>query len=98
MDALKAEIALKRKALDVPVAGGRPSKYLRRGDIERMKEEQEQKAREEKESKDREKAAETSAMSKVSLIALTQPHPEAHLRLENRQLHARLLIHLTQIV
>jgi hypothetical protein len=45
MDALKAEIASKRKALDnVPQ---RPKKYMRRGEIERMKEEEEQKAREE---------------------------------------------------
>ncbi|KAH9995728.1 Prp18 domain-containing protein [Russula vinacea] len=45
MDALKAEIASKRKALDnVPP---RPNKYMRRGDIERLKEEEERKAREE---------------------------------------------------
>ena len=45
MDALKAEIASKRKALDnVPP---RPTKYMRRGDVERMKEEEERKAREE---------------------------------------------------
>jgi pre-mRNA-splicing factor 18 len=45
MDALKAEIASKRKALDnVPP---RPNKYMRRGDIERLKEEEELKAREE---------------------------------------------------
>jgi pre-mRNA-splicing factor 18 len=45
MDALKAEIASKRKALEnVP---SRPNKYMRRGDIERMKEEEERKAREE---------------------------------------------------
>jgi pre-mRNA-splicing factor 18 len=45
MDSLKAEIASKRKALEnVP---SRPNKYMRRGDIERMKEEEERKAREE---------------------------------------------------
>jgi hypothetical protein len=45
MDALKAEIASKRKALEnVP---SRPNKYMRRGDIERMREEEERKAREE---------------------------------------------------
>lgn len=45
MEALKAEIASKRKALEnVPP---RPTKYMRRGDIERMKEEEERKAREE---------------------------------------------------
>ena len=45
MDALKAEIASKRKALEN--APSRPNKYMRRGDIERMKEEEERKAREE---------------------------------------------------
>ena len=52
MDALKAEIAVKRKAL----AGDaeRPSKYMRRGAVERLREEQERKEREEKEAKQRE--------------------------------------------
>jgi hypothetical protein len=45
MDALKAQIASKRKALDN--GESRPNKYMRRGDIERMKEEEERKAREE---------------------------------------------------
>ncbi|CAL1715735.1 unnamed protein product [Somion occarium] len=54
MDALKAEIANKRKALDGPPAAGRPTKYMRRGDIERLKEEQERKDKEEKEAKQRE--------------------------------------------
>lgn len=48
MDALKAEIVLKRKTFqDVPAGDGRPTKYMRRGDLERLKEEQERKAREE---------------------------------------------------
>lgn len=55
MDALKAEIALKRKSLqELPLGDGRPTKYMRRGDIERLKEEQERKAKEEKEAKKRE--------------------------------------------
>lgn len=45
MDALKAEIATKRKAIQDDAQG--PSKYMRRGDLERLKVEQEQKAREE---------------------------------------------------
>ena len=49
MDALKAEIATKRKALqDDPLLAGRPTKYMRRGEIERLREEQEQKERAEK--------------------------------------------------
>ena len=49
MDALKAEIATKRKAIQDDVQG--PSKYLRRGDLERLKTEREQKAREEAEKR-----------------------------------------------
>lgn len=54
MDALKAEIALKRKVLqDDPLLSNRPTKYLKRGDIEKMRLEQEQKEREAKEAKKR---------------------------------------------
>ncbi|KDQ24588.1 hypothetical protein PLEOSDRAFT_1113858 [Pleurotus ostreatus PC15] len=54
MDALKAEIATKRKALtEDPILASRPTKYMRRGEIEKMKEEQERKAREEKEQAER---------------------------------------------
>lgn len=59
MDALKAEIASKRKAM--PTLDARPSKYMRRGDIERLREEAERKEREEKEAKlkaEKEKAQE----------------------------------------
>ena len=48
MDALKAEIALKRKTVQND-AEMRPSKYMRRGELERIKEEEERRAREEKE-------------------------------------------------
>ncbi|KAI0774965.1 pre-mRNA splicing factor [Trametes elegans] len=55
MDALKAEIAVKRKALDIPAPeGARPTKYMRRGELERLREEQERKEREEKEARLRE--------------------------------------------
>lgn len=55
MDALKAEIASKRKILqDDPVISLRPTKYMRRGDIERLKEEQELKLREENERREEE--------------------------------------------
>jgi hypothetical protein len=46
MDILKAELA-KRKAQEDPSA--RPGKYMRKGDIERIKEDEERKAREDKE-------------------------------------------------
>ncbi|KAI9451064.1 Prp18 domain-containing protein [Lactarius psammicola] len=61
MDALKAEIASKRKARDN--GPPRPNKYMRRGDIERMKEEEERKAREEA-TKKAEAEAEQAALSK----------------------------------
>jgi pre-mRNA-splicing factor 18 len=49
MDALKAEIAFKRKTAEADLSS-RPTKYMRRGDIERMKqEEEEQRAKGEKE-------------------------------------------------
>lgn len=62
MEALKAEIASKRKARDN--GPPRPNKYMRRGDIERMKEEEEQKAREEAARK-AEVEAEQAAQPKV---------------------------------
>ncbi|KAF8433372.1 Prp18 domain-containing protein [Boletus edulis BED1] len=46
MDALKAEIALKRKSVETNLSS-RPTKYMRRGDIERLKQE-EQKAKQER--------------------------------------------------
>lgn len=49
MDALKAEIATKRKVRQDDAQG--PSKYMRRGDLERLKAEREQKEREEVEKR-----------------------------------------------
>ncbi|KIJ57637.1 hypothetical protein HYDPIDRAFT_34919, partial [Hydnomerulius pinastri MD-312] len=63
MDALKAEIALKRKTVEADVSS-RPTKYLRRGDIERMKQEEEQKAKEEKE-----RVAQEEAQKKAEVAA-----------------------------
>ena len=71
MDALKAEIALKRKTLEIPVADGRPTKYMRKGDIERLKEEQERKAKEEKEAKEREKKEKEEAERLAKLAQRT---------------------------
>jgi pre-mRNA-splicing factor 18 len=47
MEALKAEIATKRKATQDNTQG--PSKYMRRGDLERLKAEREQMEREQAE-------------------------------------------------
>ncbi|TFK40070.1 Prp18 domain-containing protein [Crucibulum laeve] len=76
MDALKAEIASKRKALEEdPVLSARPTKYMRRGDIERLKEEQEQKAREEKKKSEEaaRKEEETKAAAAKSVQAASRP-------------------------
>lgn len=56
MDALKAEIAAKRKNLEDPGVAARPTKYMRRGDLERLKEEEERKVQEEKRKKEEEEA------------------------------------------
>jgi pre-mRNA-splicing factor 18 len=68
MEALKAEIALKRKAVQND-ADTRPSKYVRRGELERMKEEEERRAREEKE---KERAAEQAAERDTALARSRQ--------------------------
>jgi len=50
MDLLKAEIASKRKAVEADSV--RPNKYMRRGELERLREEQEQKARVDKKAEE----------------------------------------------
>ena len=70
MDALKAEIATKRKAIQDDARG--PSKYMRRGDLERLKAEKEQKAYED---------GEKPVTSQVSTRTLPSP-PLAHFPLE----------------
>ncbi|TBU43251.1 pre-mRNA splicing factor [Dichomitus squalens] len=89
MDALMAEIALKRKALDVPAPdGARPTKYMRRGEIERLKEEQERREKEQKEEqrrlerereeREREERRRQKAAAKASSsrTSTKSPHPE----------------------
>lgn len=49
------EIANKRKALqEDPLLASRPMKYMRQGDIKRLKEERERKEKEEKEAREKE--------------------------------------------
>ncbi|RPD60962.1 Prp18-domain-containing protein [Lentinus tigrinus ALCF2SS1-7] len=88
MDALKAEIANKRKALDIPAVDGRPTKYMRRGELERLKEEQERKVREaeeekrrqdkEREEREREEERRRKDANKNSALrrSTASPHPE----------------------
>lgn len=68
MDALKAEIAAKRKATETDT--GRPKKYMRKGDVERMRLEEEQREKEEKDRAAREKE-EQERQANVSSISLT---------------------------
>lgn len=70
MDALKAEIALKRKSVET-VVGSRPTKYMRRGDIERIKQEEEQKAKQE-----RARAVQDEAQNRAEVDATEQGKPE----------------------
>ncbi|KAF8962692.1 Prp18 domain-containing protein [Flammula alnicola] len=81
MDALKAEIASKRKALqDEPLLADRPTKYMRRGDIERLREEREQKAREESrklEEAARKEAANGPQKHQETRPSLTPSSPES---------------------
>lgn len=70
MDALKAVVAEKRKAIEEENGSSqRPAKYLRRGEIERLKEEE--KAREETERREREGAARLEAEAKAVAVKLT---------------------------
>lgn len=68
MEALKTLVADKRKAIeDDNGSSQRPAKYLRRGEIERLKEEA--KAREEEERMEREEAARLEAEAKNAVAA-----------------------------
>lgn len=95
MEALKAEIALKRKSVNNDTS--RPAKYMRRGDVEKMKEEQERKEREEKETKEREEATRKelereAAKAKVSNAVPSHPTQFSSFTMENRLVHLPLRI------
>lgn len=69
MDALKAEIALKRKTLDASPAEARPTKYMRKGDLAKLQEEEEaRKAREEKERLAAEQAKESTPAARLAKV------------------------------
>lgn len=93
MDALKAEIALKRKDISSPIsANDRPNKYMRRGDVEKARLEKERQEEEEKaRAKLATKAAAAATQSKVSPILVSFSSNESHFELENRPLEPTLL-------
>jgi hypothetical protein len=66
MDALKAELANKRKALSTDVA--RPAKYMRRGDIERIEQE-----KREQEEREKQLLKEQNIKSKSTTPAVSAP-------------------------
>lgn len=51
MNGLLAEVAAKRKAITDDKLNPRPSKYMRRGEVERLREEEEKREKVEKEAK-----------------------------------------------
>ncbi|KAJ6513436.1 Prp18 domain-containing protein [Mycena sanguinolenta] len=78
MDGLLQEVAAKRKALNDGPA--RPTKYMRRGDIERLQQEEEDEKRREAEAREAELAAATAAAIAASKApsreATNSPHPD----------------------
>lgn len=64
MNGLLSEIALKRKNIENDTS--RPSKYMRRGDIERLKEEQEAKTKQEELEKQKAIEAEAAAKKRAA--------------------------------
>ncbi|KAF8207557.1 Prp18 domain-containing protein [Mycena galopus ATCC 62051] len=80
MDALLQEVAAKRKAINDGPA--RPTKYMRRGDIERLQQEEEHRERRDAEARDAEVAAATAAVAAAkapSREATNSPHPDRDL-------------------
>jgi pre-mRNA-splicing factor 18 len=70
MDLLKAEIAAKRKALqDDPVLNTRPTKYIRRGELERLRDEQERQEKERKLEESRKSAATATPKARLGLFS-----------------------------
>lgn len=82
MEALKAEIAVKRKTVEA--VSSRPNKYMRRGDIERLKEEEERRARGTKEHTT--KSVTPFQESRVS----ESPRPESSFNISNEETVRRL--------
>lgn len=86
MDSLKAFVAEKRKTLQDDSM--RPKKYMRKGDLERMKEEQEAKVHEEKQivedANKREEETKQAAKKVGSFLSLALRHALPDAALEDR--------------
>ncbi|KAF9523542.1 Prp18 domain-containing protein [Crepidotus variabilis] len=74
MDALKAEIATKRKTLDDdPLATAKPNKYMRKGDIDKLRGERERKEKEDKKKVADKETAVTKALAQEGRAISTPP-------------------------
>lgn len=73
LDALKAEIATKRKNPNNDSISERPNKYMRRGELEKLKEEAERKKKEEQEAAKRKvEEEEREAKSKLKAAKVSR--------------------------
>lgn len=68
MNGLLAEVAAKRKAITNDKLNSRPSKYMRRGEIERLREEEELKEKAEKEEKQAEEQRMENEVHRASKV------------------------------
>lgn len=82
MNALLSEINNKRKDLQDPVGSSRANKYMRKGDIERAREEEERKMKAEEERKKREarEAKERERVSLLGYVLTRKVDPSLHLQ------------------
>lgn len=97
MDGLLAEVAAKRKAISDDQLNPKPSKYMRRGELERLREEQERKEKAEKEAentaeKQRKEELVRKASKVCTLLLLFDFDPCPNSRMENRPLQGQLPI------
>lgn len=89
MDSLKALVAEKRKAISDDST--RPAKYMRRGDLERIKEEAEAKAREEKRRVEADKTVQKTVRAPSPSTRDTEsPNPESSFNIPNEETIRRL--------
>ena len=80
MDALKSLVSSKRKALeDDPIAAAKSNKYMRKGDIERLKEEMKV-----REAKQREAETNSQRPSPVSFRYIVLESYRSYSRMESR--------------
>ncbi|KAE9403653.1 Prp18-domain-containing protein [Gymnopus androsaceus JB14] len=92
MNGLLAEVAAKRKAITDDKLNTRPTKYMRRGEIERLREEEERKEKEEKEATEAEEQRQKEELraSKVESRDGVSPVPDSAFNISNEETIHRL--------